>query len=545
MINHIHKILLFLSIWSVNLAISAQESLILGGGFQTNANLFIRDSSIGAANIPQYDHQLFGAESWLDINASYQGFNAGIRFDLFNNSNLLDPKQSYTDQGIGRWFINKQVDRFDITAGYIYDQIGSGIIYRAYEERAQLIDNALVGISCKFNFNNNWSLKGFTGKQKNLFEQYNSIIKGVSLNGFYKPTDTSSWSIAPGFGFVNRTIGDQVVQDLVTILSGYLPVDQVTPNYNTNAISVFNTLTYRDFSWYVEAAYKPDDLYYDPTAVRSLGKGNTDLGKYVKQDGSVFYTSIGYAAHNLGITIEGKRTEAFDFRAEPTLTLNKGLITFIPPSSKINTYRLNSYYYPATQYLSEMAYQIDLKYGFGDHWNFSVNFSDIRDKDFTKEFYKEIYAEVLYKKPGSWQLSGGLQHQRFNQEVYYGKGGQPTIKTITPFAEFLYKFSRKNSIRVEAQYMDNKEDIGSWVNGLVELGFSPHWLIEVSDMYNVKPTHDKKAIHYPAFGIVYNYGSNRFGIKYVKQLEGIVCSGGICRLEPAFSGIRASITSSF
>ena len=80
MINHIHKILLFLSIWSVSLAISAQESLILGGGFQTNANLFIRDSSIGAANIPQYDHQLFGAESWLDINASYQGFNAGIRF---------------------------------------------------------------------------------------------------------------------------------------------------------------------------------------------------------------------------------------------------------------------------------------------------------------------------------------------------------------------------------------------------------------------------------------------------------------------------------
>lgn len=66
------------------------------------------------------------------------------------------------------------------------------------------------------------------------------------------------------------------------------------------------------------------------------------------------------------------------------MALNRGLISYIPPMARINTFRLTSYYFPATQFLNEMAYQIDIKYGLGDHWNFSFNFSDIRDLNFEK-----------------------------------------------------------------------------------------------------------------------------------------------------------------
>ena len=34
----------------------------ISGNFQANANFFIRDSLIGAANTPQYDRQLYGGE---------------------------------------------------------------------------------------------------------------------------------------------------------------------------------------------------------------------------------------------------------------------------------------------------------------------------------------------------------------------------------------------------------------------------------------------------------------------------------------------------
>ncbi|MEO6189353.1 MAG: DUF6029 family protein, partial [Saprospiraceae bacterium] len=115
---------------------TAQESLSVWGGFQNNSNLFLRDAKIGAANIPQYDKELFGTETWINLNMSYSGFNVGLRYDFFNNSNLLNPNNSYTANGLGRWFINKQVDKMEFSAGYLYDQIGSGIIYRAFEERA-------------------------------------------------------------------------------------------------------------------------------------------------------------------------------------------------------------------------------------------------------------------------------------------------------------------------------------------------------------------------------------------------------------------------
>ena len=99
------------------------------------------------------------------------------------------------------------------------------------------------------------------------------------------------------------------------------------------------------------------------------------------------------------------------------------------------------------------------------------------------------------------------------------------------------------------QWMSTDQDYGSWLFGLVELSWVPHWQFELSGMYNVSPgpaapadpdSGMKTSILYPSIGITYTQGSRRFNIRYVKQVEGVVCTGGICRLEPAFSGLRMS-----
>ena len=130
----------------------------ISGNFQANANFFMRDSLIGAANTPQYDRQLYGAEGWLNLNYSNWGFDFGLRFDMFNNSNLLNPVDSYSDEGIGNWFVRKRIDQLELSAGYIYDQIGSGIVFRAFEERPLLIDNALRGFRVKYFFDDAYRL---------------------------------------------------------------------------------------------------------------------------------------------------------------------------------------------------------------------------------------------------------------------------------------------------------------------------------------------------------------------------------------------------
>ena len=58
-------------------------------------------------------------------------------------------------------------------------------------------------------------------------------------------------------------------------------------------------------------------------------------------------------------------------------------------------------------------------------------------------------------------------------------------------------------------------------------------------------TGKKEIIHYPRADVFYSTGSTRFGFSYVKQVDGIVCTGGVCRLEPAFSGVKATLSTSF
>ncbi len=534
----------------------------VSGNLELNTNFFIRDSLIGAANIPQYDRQLYGADAWMNLAYSNWGFDFGLRFDVFNNSNLLNPSDSYTDQGIGRWFIQTKVEKLGITAGYIYDQIGSGLIFRAYEERPLAIDNALIGMRLTYDLGDNWQIKGFTGRQKQQFDQYGSIIKGLSVEGFISAQTNRKKTItlAPGFGVMNRTLDDATMDALVSTLNTYTVEDAFIPNYNVYAFSLYNTLTFGNFNWYVETAYKTEDAFNDPFGTFLVDSTLVVGDKFTNASGSVIYTSIGFATKGLGLTIEGRRTENFTLRTRPQAVLNRGMISFQPSLAKINTYRLTARYSPATQELGEYGIQADLKFAPSRELGFNVNYSNLTDLE-GDMLYAELYTEVTVKKTRLWTLISGVQLQSYNQEVYEFKPGVPDVQTITPFAEFLYKVSRKRALRFEAQYMNvgqdvkssTKQDYGDWVFGLAEYSIAPHWTFTASDMFNISPgknsprdeNGEEKSLHFPRFDIYYTHKANRFSLSFVKQVEGIVCAGGICRLEPAFSGVKMTVNSSF
>ena len=184
-----HLYLTFLVVLSVaSAALQAQNTARITGCLQTNANFFITDTAIGATGTPQYDYQKFGAENWLNLNYSNWGFDVGLRFDMFNNSNLLNPLASFNGVGIGRWYVNKKIEKFELSGGYLYDQIGSGIIFRAYEERALMIDNALYGAKVAYNFNENWKIKAFTGRTEELLQMLLEIDRATKSRPFIEDT---------------------------------------------------------------------------------------------------------------------------------------------------------------------------------------------------------------------------------------------------------------------------------------------------------------------------------------------------------------------
>lgn len=527
-----------------------EQQGFLTGSVELNANVFIKDSSINAFNIPQYETQFFGGESWVSLQYTKNGLTAGLRYDIFLNSNLRNPTDSYSDRGLGRWWIKKSFEKLEISVGYLYDQIGSGIIYRAYETRPLFIDNALLGAKIKYRLTDDWNISAFGGQQKNAFDIYGGSLQGLSSDYFVSLGETSPITLSPGAGFVHKNISNDAMDRIVNSLKGYLPVDRFGPIYSSYAFSLYNTLTYKNISWYAEAALKSNDIFYNDFALQTTPSGGLTNGKYVLDRGSVLYTSISYASKKLGLSFEGKRTENFNFRIDPNLRLLRGYISYIPPMNRQNTYRLTARYAPFTQEVSEQAFQVDVKYKWTKKLNTLINFSYINTLDGDK-LYREFFSEVNYKPNSSLTMNGGLQVVNYNQNVYEQKPEAPIVKTFVPYFDILKKINRRNSLRVEGQYMHTQQDFGSWLNGLIEYGFVPGWLFEISGMFNIVPKRTligaskPEKILYPSLGAVYAKGPNRYQLRYVKQVEGVVCSGGICRLEPAFSGVRFSLSSQF
>ena len=423
------------------------------------------------------------------------------------------------------------------------------------------IDNALVGLRLKYDLTDNVSVKGFVGRQKNRLEDpYGSVVKGANIEGFYY-FDSTGLSIAPGIGIVNRTIDDETMQIIASNVAANVPSNFFTPKYNNCAYTAYNTLSYKSFSLYTEGVYKTKEAVDLPTTDAIDENGRKML---LNRDGSFLYASLGYADKGLAITAQAKRAENFQLRTSPLEKLTRGLLNFVPPMARQNTYRLATRYNAATQELGELGYQADVSYRFNKRLTMSANFSYIDNLE-DEALYREGYFDATIKdKNRKWKLIAGLQLQKYNQVIYEEKRDidYTFVETVMPFVDFLYKFNKKTALRTELQYMSTDEDFGSWAFGLMELTYTSKWAITLSNMVTMTPeTYNKKVwseqeiadynidtskpLHFFTAEVVYNYKANRFSFGRVRQVEGIVCTGGICRYEPAFNGYRLTVRSRF
>ena len=525
------------------------------GDLMMNLNFFQTDAKIGASNNPLYNNLLNGDEAWLGLRYSVSGFNFYVRADAFDNSNLKNPGSAMTGFGIGAWSINKEVEGLNITIGSIYDQIGSGILFRAYENRGLLIDNALMGVELKYKIGKNIVLKGFVGEQKNndpqpentpsvaLYQLYEPVIKGFNAEGDYS---IGKLHILPGIGILNRTLDLTSMTQIAGTINDQLISTRFNPMYNMYAFSAYNTLVYKNFSWYAEGDYKTHEAINEPNAA-----GNEML---VNKPGNVEYTSLTYGKKGIALSLQGKRTEDFVMRVSPNPSptpLDEDL-NWQPIIATLRPERLMSRYTPISEDISEMAGTASLTLSPNDLTNINLTYSNINTLQ-NATLYREYYADV-FRQWTSWILQGGAQYMEFNIQQYESEGSaqHPVVYAFTPFVEATYRINEKKSIRAEVQYQDTKQDYGSWVYVLLEYDIAPRWSLSASDMYNVVPNpnsdnHDyhNPGLNYPDIYVAYTKGPHRFSLAYVKQVDGINCSGGVCRYEPAFSGFRATLTSSF
>ena len=97
------------------------------------------------------------------------------------------------------------------------------------------------------------------------------------------------------------------------------------------------------------------------------------------------------------------------------------------------------------------------------------------------------------------------------------------------------------ALRMELQYLYSSDYEKDWMAALVEFSIAPRWSFSVSDMYNNGST----KIHYYNGFVSYTKKNTRVQLGYGRNRAGYVCSGGVCRYSPAYTGANLVLTSSF
>ena len=554
----VNSVRLFFILLLFSLSLGAQNNVTdkvdlgsFSGDFTLNGKVYVTDTAINATGTPFFDYLKNSADSWFSLNYNKSTLGIGVRFDMFNNSDIFSGGITEANGiGIGSWYVRKSIEKLEMQAGYIYDQFGSGTTFRAYENRGLALDNPLVGMKAKYHITKNIFINGIAGKQKHFrafvdedrrfINVYSPFIKGANLEGNFSIKD--KLYLIPGASIVNRTIDKESMNSIAEEINKQNIDDRFYPKYNTFAYSIYNTLSFGDFSLYMEYAGKTEDVLRNES-------------KLYAATGQVLFGSFSWSKKGIGINLQAKKTTDFDFRTSPLETLNNGFVHFLPPQTRQNSLRLLSRYNHNTQLLEEFGYQVDITAKPNKLLTFTANFSNVENN--TELLFREIYVDCLIKKrKAKWKLLTGVQMVDYNQRVYELKPDADMVQTLTPFAEFTYKLDRKKSIRAELQYMltkrdyrvfggddpkPNKEqDLGDWLYGLVEFNIAPRFSLSVSDLYNVPAKQ-----HYYDISTSYTNKTNRYAIGYVKQVQGIICTGGVCRFENAFSGVKASISSNF
>jgi hypothetical protein len=525
---------------------------------------YVRDDSIGA-NTKVYKENLASADAWLFMQYRIKGYSFILRYDAFNNSPLLDPQSAYTNHGVGFWQINKSVDKLDITMGSFYDQFGTGILFRAYEQRQIGIDYAIQGMRLKYNINDKWAVKGFAGNQKgnikNRFGFANQVISGLNIEGNLDlGKDSKYGALQVGASAVNRTLDRETMDRLVGTINTYDLADRFYPKYNVYGGNAYLTYTKDNFSWTVEGNVKSKEAIMD------------DNSKFYLRSGNVLYTSmswgkggwnLGKQKASVGLNVQARHVDHFSFRTAPTENLLNGLVSYLPSMTRQNTYRLLSRYNAPGQAMGEDGIQgeIEFKPRKGTQIFFNGSYvqtlasnGKLNTTTGVKEaekLFSENYIEVVQKIGKHDKLKLGVQRIVYNQTRYESEPEYIPVKTITPFGEWLHTMNQGKSLRVEWQYLNTKNDQGSFANLMIEMFVNKNLSIAVADMVNVVPHRYErmiiadKVLHYPTFFIGYTEKNTVFTLAFLKQQQGVNCSGGICREEPAFSGVRFTVSSNF
>jgi len=533
------------------IVIKAQENKSEGqihGNFQLDAQSYTEDSVIGATKVPE----TILMNTYANFVYTKGGFTAGIRYEAYMNT-LLGYDAAYNGQGIPHKFASYATDEFEFTVGSFYEQFGSGLVLRAYEEKTLGVDNAINGVRIKANPVKGVYLKALAGKQRYFFDLGQGIVRAVdgevNINEAITTLNENPTMVTIGGSFVSKYQADK---DPVYVLPENVGAWSGRINVQRGPFNVFG-----------EYANKINDPSYD--------------NNYIYKEGQALLLNTSWSSKGLGILVAAKWLDNMSYRSNRDATIMNLNINYLPAINKPYTWAMSNMYPFATQANGEFGLQGEIMYKFkketplGGKYGTNITAGYCRVTSIDKQavndtisisqtgtlgyktdflsmgddlYYEEFSFEINKKLSSVFILNMMYQYITYNYDVLRGMSGHGTVYAHTGIADLTWKVTSKKAIRLEQEYLFTKQDLGNWLMYLVEYSVAPKWFISVWDQYNMGGEHSDSK-NYLTGSLTFVHKGSRFQLGYGRQREGVICVGGVCRNVPASNGFIFSVSSTF
>lgn len=555
------RIALVLTALVAALTASAQIQFGEKGGYMTiglesNNILYVDDAKLGTT----YPSK-FGSNDYLKIDYVKGRFSVGVQGEAY-----LPALQGYEDLRnngydkpkvmLASKYIQWQDANYSVMVGDVYDQFGNGLVFRSFEDRQLGVNNSIEGGRVTAAFGNIVSVKALFGRPR-LYSSANGYSTGwigsqyarstvggadlsVSLSDMW---DSEELMLSVEGSYVNRR--ERLDRELNGMNYGtdYFPYFELT-SPDLNMYSARLNLDYKGFTLRGEYAGKGKDI-----------SSGAVLGKAA--EGSAVLAELGYNVGGLSVSVQARRLEMMG--TPLSLYGNIGVmgntLNYLPALTRQHTYMLAALNPCQMNAEGELALQADVYYTLRSkqsrqrYWNFHANFST----SYTLKGYQTasgkrelLWSDVNVDVERQWnkQWKSTLMFSRQQWNTSHGQG--PALPSTTYASnifvgDVMYKINNKFSLRMEAQYLLSNDYEGDWVAGLIEFNFAPHWSVFFSDMYNLGTT---KTNYYNG-GLSFTHNRTRVQVSYGRNRAGYVCSGGVCRYQPAYTGASLMLTTSF
>ena len=555
------RILLVLTALVAVLTASAQIQFGEKGGYMTiglesNNILYVNDAKLGTT----YPSK-FGSNDYLKLDYVNGRFSVGVQGEAY-----LPALQGYNDLRnngfdkpkvmLASKYIQWQDANYSVMVGDVYDQFGNGLIFRSFEDRQLGINNSIEGGRVTATFGNIVSVKALFGRPR-LYSSANGYSRGWIGSQYARSTVGGadlSVSLSDIIGseelmmsiegsYVNRR--ERLDRELNGMNYGtdYFPYFELT-SPDLNMYSARLNLDYKGFTLRGEYAGKGKDI-----------SSGAVLGKAAK--GSAVLAELGYNVGGLSVSAQVRRLEMMGtpLSLYGNLGVMGNTLNYLPALTRQHTYMLAALNPCQMNAEGELAVQADVYYTLRSkqsrqrYWNFHANYSTA----YTLKAYQtasgkrellwsDLNVDVERQWNKQWKTTVMFSRQEWNTSHGQGPALPSTTYVSNIFVgDVMYKINKKFSLRMEAQYLLSNDYEGDWVAGLVEFNVAPHWSVFFSDMYNLGTT---KTNYYNG-GLSFTHNRTRVQVSYGRNRAGYVCSGGVCRYQPAYTGVNLMLTTSF